>query len=178
MELWLVGWLVGWVWYAISMPTNRRATLEKGKAMSYSKYERPRGAVGYPLDSDKLTQAILSKYDMQEWHTVKPLSSVLVYGKDRRWAIVNTEGVGREAKDYDDTSLVDFVLERPADKPGSSFISGDAVGLTWNEVEQCRVPDAEVVDLADFIRTFGYRLDNNHSLWYHFTEAFSELETV
>ena len=35
MELWLVGgWLVGWVWYAISMPTNRRATLEKGKTMT------------------------------------------------------------------------------------------------------------------------------------------------
>ena len=146
--------------------------------MHFSKDERPRGAVGYPLDSDKLTQAILSKYDMQEWHTVRPLDSVLVYGTDKRWAVVNDEGVGREAKDYDDTSTVYFRLERPADKPNSGFISSDAIELTWNEVEQCRVPDAEVVDLADFIRAFGYRLHRNHQIWYHFTEAFSELETV
>jgi len=146
--------------------------------MHFSKDERPRGAVGYPLDSDKLTQVILSKYDMKEWHTVKPLTSVLVYGKDKQWAIVNTEGVGREAEDYDDESPVDFMLERPGDKSTSKYISGDCIGLTWNEVEQCRVPDAELVDLADFIREFGYRLHHNHQLWYSFTQAFSELETV
>jgi len=162
----------------MSCPRCGGCTLEKGKAMHFSKDERPRGAVGYPLDRDKLAQVIVDKYEMREWHTCKPLSSVLVYGKDKRWAIVNDEGVGREAEDYDATSNVDFILERPGDKPGQSFINGDVIGLTWNEVEQCRIPDAEVVDLADFIRAFGYRLHHNHSLWYTFTQAFSELETV
>ena len=160
------------------MPTNWRATLEKGKAMHFSKDERPRGAVGYPLDSDKLAQVILSKYDMREWHTVRPLDSVLVYGKGKRWAVVNYEGVGIGAEDYDATSVVDFSLERPGDSDNSKFIWGDSIELTWNEVEQCRVPNAEVVDLADFIRAFGYRLHRNHQIWYHFTQAFSELETV
>jgi len=140
--------------------------------------DRQRGAFGYPLDSDKLAQAILDKYDMGEWHTVRPMTSVLVYGKDKRWAIVNAEGVGVEAEDYDSESVVYFLLSRPGNKEGSSVGTGDAIELTWNEVEQCRVPDAEVVDLADFIRTFGARLERNHYLWYRFTEAFSELETV
>ena len=142
------------------------------------KDERPRGAVGYPLDSAKLTQVILSHYDMGKWHTVRPLESVLVYGTDKRWAIVNTEGVGREAEDYDAMSFVDFTLARPGNSDNSQFISSDGIELTFNEVEQCRVPDAEVVDLADFIRTFGARLDNNHYLWYRFADAFSELATV
>tara|TARA_R110000822_G_C15234936_1_gene485730 strand:+ start:79 stop:519 length:441 start_codon:yes stop_codon:yes gene_type:complete len=146
--------------------------------MYHSKDERPRGAVGYPLDSDKLAQVILTKYDMREWHTVKPLTSVLVYGTDKSWAIVNTEGVGREAEDYDTHSVVDFSLERPGNSDTSKFISGDSIELTWNEVEQCRVPNAEIVDLADFIRAFGYRLHRNHQIWYRFTQAFSELETV
>jgi hypothetical protein len=140
--------------------------------------ERKRGAFGYPLDTDKLARVILEHYDMGRWHTVKPWESVLVYGSNKRWAIVNTEGVGIEAEDYDAKSFVDFTLERPGDTETSKWISNDAIELTWNEVEQCRVPDAEVVDLADFIRTFGYRLERNHQIWYQFTQAFSELETV
>jgi hypothetical protein len=61
---------------------------------------------------------------------------VLVYGKDKRWAIVNTEGVGIEAEDYDANSFVDFSLERPGASETSKYISGDAIELTWNEVEQ------------------------------------------
>jgi hypothetical protein len=135
--------------------------------------DRERGAIGYLLDSDKLARVILNKYDMREWHTVTPYRSVLVYGQDRQWGIVNEEGVGTVAPDYDGTSVIYFGLSRPSDKSKTSqYISGDAIEVTWQQIDHCRT--GEPIDLADFIRTFGWRLDNNHSIWYGFADKMLE----
>lgn len=136
---------------------------------------RERRALGYLLDSDKLARVILDKYDMGKWHTVKPYASALVYGDGQQWAIVNDEGVGSVAADFDSKSVVYFGLSRPGDKPGvSRYISGDSIELTWQQIDYCRT--GEPVDLADFIRTFGARLENNHAIWYRFADK--DLATV
>jgi len=142
--------------------------------------ERKRGAYGYPLSQEKLIQVILDNYEMGKWHEVRPYEAVLVYGKGQEWSVVNTEGVGVEAKNYDDTVVVWFGLSRPAEGQDGviAWHSGDSIELTFNQVEQCRDPQGQEIDLADFIRTFGERLERNHRLWWSFCQAFDEIELV
>ena len=122
--------------------------------------DRPRGAMGYPLDSEKLKlklrEAINPDTPIDQWHA---LTAVLVYGDDKSWAVVNTEGVGSYADDYDGGADVWF-----------SYAHGrlDCEKLSFTDVQDALTVNAAPVDLADFIRTFGARLDNNHALWFNF----------
>lgn len=121
---------------------------------------RPRGAFGYPLDSavlaQKLRQVVNPDTPLDNWHALK---SVLVYGDGKSWAVVNTEGVGAYADDYDGQADVWFV-----------YAHGrlDCDKLSFTDVHDALVAGAAPVDLADFIRVFGDRLDSNHALWFNF----------
>ena len=142
-------------------------TLEKGKAMT-SNY-RERGAIGYVLDTDKLTEVmrqVTGTDNARPWG--RP---VLVYGQDKSWAVVNTEGVGGKADDYDTPARVWWERELGEDL-FEAWINDDLV--PFNDIQKC-VTD-EQVDLADHIRTFGARLDNNHAIWYEFADT--DLATV
>lgn len=131
---------------------------------------RQRGALGYVLDTDKLT-AVLRRVTgidtAQAWG-----NPVLVYGEDKSWAVVNTEGVGGKADDYDSPARVWFDRVTP-----EGYISAQLEDelVPFDDIESC-VYTNEPVDLADHIRTFGSRLDNNHAIWYGFADK--DLATV
>jgi len=148
-------------------PPTGGHTLEKGKAMTRN--DRQRGATGYVLDTDKLT-AVLRRVtgieNAKAWG-----NPVLVYGEGKSWAVVNTEGVGGKADDYDTPARVWWDRDR-GDDYFDARLSDDVV--PFNDIQEC-VTD-ELVDLADHIRTFGARLDNNHAIWYGFADK--DLATV
>lgn len=53
------------------------------------------------------------------------------------------------------------------DHMGTAYIicqEGVGHAIMAADVDQC-TPDGPPVDLADFIRTFGHRLDENHYMW-------------
>ena len=130
--------------------------------------DRERGATGYVLDSNKLAQAIRDavKPDASA-DDFPPLQSVLVFGEGTKWAIVNYEGVGNFADDYDAKPHAYYCY-----KGGFQI---ESVPLTWDVVTECRDMTEPPVDLADFIRTFGDRLDNNHAIWYRFADKESAM---
>ena len=124
---------------------------------------RNRGAIGYVLDSNKLAKALRDIINPAvEAEKFEPLQSVLVFGEGTQWAVVNYEGVGGIATDYDEEARVYFTYDQ-------GFLI-DSEKLPWNIVTECRDMTEQPVDLADFIRTFGARLDNNHAIWYRFSD--------
>ena len=126
--------------------------------------KRERGALGYVLDKDKLTEALrrVTGIDTaQAWG-----NPVLVYGEDKSWAVVNTEGVGGKADDYDTPARVWFDRVTPE---GYISVQLEDELVPFNDIQEC-VTD-EQVDLADHIREFGARLDNNHAIWYEFADT-------
>jgi hypothetical protein len=160
-----------------TMPTNRRATLEKGKAMRSN--NRQRGALGYLLDSDKLTKHIRFATGSKHWdYDIEPYTAALVYGEGTSWAVVNDEGVGDSADDYDGTVTINYGLSKEPDESDDPNVIRvfnifvQEVKLPWSVIDQCRT--GEPIDLADHIRTFGYRLDNNHAIWYRFSDKVLE----
>lgn len=155
--------------YAMLVPCPRcgGCTLEKGKAMRGN--DRDRGATGYVLDTDKLTAVLRQMTDIdnaQAWG-----NPVLVYGEGKSWAVVNTEGVGGKADDYDTPARVWWDRDL-GDDYFAGYLNDDLV--SFNDIQKC-VTD-ELVDLADHIRIFGDRLDNNHAIWYGFADK--DLATV
>ena len=148
-------------------PRGGGCTLEKGKAMRSN--NRQRGALGYLLDSDKLAKHIRFATGSKFWEwEIEPYKAALVYGEGKSWAVVNTEGVGDEADDYDQSVVVNFGLSR-----GDEFhMIIQEVKLPWSVIDQCRT--GEPIDLADHIRAFGYRLHNNHAIWYRFSDKVLE----
>jgi hypothetical protein len=165
------------LWYVNYMPTNRRATLEKGKAMRSN--NRQRGALGYLLDSDKLTKHIRFATGSKHWdYDIEPYTAALVYGEGTSWAVVNDEGVGDSADDYDGTVTINYGLSKEPDESDDPNVIRvfnifvQEVKLPWSVIDQCRT--GEPIDLADHIRTFGARLDNNHAIWYRFSDKVLE----
>ena len=126
--------------------------------------ERKRGATGYVLDTDKLTKVLrqLTGVDnAQAWG-----NPVLVYGEDgSSWGVVNTEGVGGEAGNYDKPARV-WWDRATAEGYFDARLCSDLV--SFNDIQSCVT--GESVDLADHIRTFGARLENNYYIWYEFAD--------
>lgn len=156
------------------MPTKTAGPLEKGKAMT--RYNRQRGALGYLLDTNKLAQAIREVLGSKDWEwDIEPYKAALVYGEGTKWAVVNDEGVGSRADDYDQTVTINYGLSKESDENENArtiniFIQ--TVELPWSVIDQCRT--GEPIDLADHVRTFGHRLDNNHAIWYRFSDKVLE----
>jgi hypothetical protein len=130
--------------------------------------DRSKGLLVHRLDSEKLLELGLNilrlQYgDLDQTASVEPL--VLVKTKDQsvwsvdpqpRLAVICGEGVGWQEDEKN--GLVTFWVD--FGHYGSHAL---AVKVHPRVIEAC-VTD-ETVDLADFIRTFGARLDSNFYTW-------------
>lgn len=128
--------------------------------------ERTRGYIGYKLDSAKILERArdiqVATYDMDpvkymEDHSVEDLILVMInepdaYGSAKH-AVICGEGVGWIQDSYR-TCLV----------PVSIGWSGDSRVYLGVDVLKSFLT-GETVDLADFVRVFGDRLESNLSLW-------------
>jgi hypothetical protein len=143
--------------------------LLREKEETMTRNNRERGATGYVLDTDKLTKAlrrITGVENAQAWG-----NPVLVYGEGESWAVVNTEGVGGVADNYDKPARVWWDRDL-GDGYFDARLGDDLV--PFNDIQSCVT--GESADLADHVRTFGARLDNNHAIWYEFADK--DLATV
>lgn len=124
---------------------------------------RPKGALCYPLSTFELAGIIQAELDRQgntPNGTIHPDHYALVYGPGRSWGLVMTEGVGVTAEDYDQEVSVWYSI--------GEYGPVCEVKLPFNIIQGAL--DGTNMDLADFIRVFGDRLDSNHYTWYDFTE--------
>jgi hypothetical protein len=101
------------------------------------------------IDNDKLTKLLTSKRGSDI-----DAESMVVVNTPKGLATVCHEGVGWWKND-DNLHLVGGYV-------GYSDIT---YYITEDELLSCL--SGEMVDLASFINTFGDRLENNYSLWYH-----------
>ena len=76
-------------------------------------------------------------------------------------AVVCTEGVGWVTDEY---WRVEIPLRQESENSGWISIGGSSVELSAALLLRC-VSD-EQVDLAEFIRTFGSRLETNYAIWH------------
>jgi hypothetical protein len=116
------------------------------------------------LDLTKQMAAALAKY--QEAH---PDSDVTKAESEKGWALATApdgtdylvceEGVGYPLHDTDNTFDVWFSSEH-------SFQMLPAMTLTLTADEVKALATGEVVDLADHVRVFGGRLEDNFWLWH------------
>jgi len=135
---------------------------------------RPKGAMGSLLDVDKLG-SLVRRLSGDDRAVACFGRYVVVYGKGQKWAVVNTEGVGVEAADYDSPSVVWWRVEYEpeTDENGRTFqrmdMAAKEVNVSINDIHECVT--GESIDLADHVRIFGDRLDVNHDDWWWFVKA-------
>jgi hypothetical protein len=128
--------------------------------------ERSRGVELHLLDRDKMTERLLAIVSLQHGADAAELpyraASNLAIVRDttastlaeRQFIVICTEGVSRKP---DERGLVAIDLERDFMFATYGRIS---VGLLWDEMRSGRT-----VDLADHVRSFGDRLEDN--FWLH-----------
>lgn len=102
------------------------------------------------LDSDKVVELIKSRRESDEHIEAEPF---VVVNTPKGLATICSEGVGWWKND-DGKYLVGFYVG----------YSNPSYYMTEDELLSCL--SSEQVDLADFIRSFGARLENNFDLWY------------
>lgn len=112
------------------------------------------------LDPRRLAEVIADAL-VEQGHTsvnpaeIEPLDSVLLLSQSGdKFALINDEGVGGYEHDGVISAWYCF-------KGGYSYASIDVPALDLEAIDEHH----EKVDLADFIRVFGDRLDTNHDLW-------------
>ena len=103
------------------------------------------------LDSDKVVELIKSRRETDEHIEAEPF---VVVNTPKGLATICSEGVGWWKND-DDKYLVGFYVG----------YSNPSHYMTEDELLSC--VSSEKVDLADFIRSFGGRLEANFDLWYN-----------
>jgi hypothetical protein len=130
--------------------------------------ERSKGTLVRRLDSDKLLEigvAILNQQFGHDFMTekgihVEPLVLVALDEQggwgEPRLATIGTEGVGWQESEKD--GLVPFYVEYGYGGSGCHKVS-----VHPRVIKECLTD--EVVDLSEFIRTFGSRLDSNFYTW-------------
>jgi hypothetical protein len=125
---------------------------------------RTQGYIGQIVDGKKLADIANEIYDLQysggaAGCTVDNLLLVVLeetnsYG-DPKYALICSEGVGWEQDTYG-------CLEVPTNIGPMGLWNG-RVFISVETVKECLTE--EEVDIADYIRVFGHRLDSNCSLW-------------
>jgi hypothetical protein len=125
---------------------------------------RTQGYIGQIVDGKKLANIANEIYDLQysggaAGCTVDNLLLIVLEEKnvfgDPKYALVCTEGVGWEQDTYG-------CLEVPTNIGPMGLWNG-RVFISVETVKECLTE--EEVDIADYIRVFGHRLDSNCSLW-------------
>ena len=127
-----------------------------------SRPERIRGTVVHLLDPEKTTKFLQTKLDNPE---IKSAPMVVVNG-NKGIATICGEGVGW------------FVDEKgllPIDYHVGQFGSGY---LDITPEELMPLISDKTIDLADFVRTFGDRLENNFYLWVNYTNGYDQSMSV
>jgi hypothetical protein len=136
--------------------------------------DRVKGYMAAELDSDKLVALAKRYYEVVygmteedfKGYSVEPLVLVLinkpdVYG-DAKFAIICGEGVGWEDDSYN-------LLTIPV---SVGFASEGKVELSVDVVQSCL--KGTYIDLADFVRVFGDRLETNLRIWQNATEGIDQ----
>ena len=134
---------------------------------THTRNERGRitGINGFKLDNDKLADAIADEL-VRTGETsvnrakIEPMDAVLLHSESyKTFAVINDEGVG--AYEHEDHVTVWFTYGKDG-----MFIHDVPVPSS----DLIEAVTAESVDLAEFIRVFGDRLDTNHDIWasWHF----------
>ena len=119
-------------------------------------YDRPSFMVTL-LDRDKTTAFIRNKFD-NDRYVAEPM--VVINGR-KGLATVCTEGVGWYKDDSGYTILFDDI---------------NYIGM-WTEIsdeELASLISDEQTDLAEFVRMFGDRLENNFYIWYRYGHTFDQ----
>lgn len=126
--------------------------------------ERSKGYIGQIVDGKKLAVIANDIYRLQYSNdfsecTVDNLLLITLEEKnvfgDPKYALVCSEGVGWEQDTYG-------CLEVPTNVGAMGLWNG-RVFISVDTVKECLTDQTE--DIADYIRVFGDRLDNNCSLW-------------
>ena len=126
--------------------------------------ERSKGYIGQIVDGKKLAVIANGIYNLQYSSdfsecTVDGLLFVTLDEKnvfgDNKYALVCSEGVGWEQDTYG-------CLEVPTNIGQMGMWNG-RVFISVDTVKECLTD--QTVDIADYIRVFGDRLDSNCSLW-------------
>lgn len=133
---------------------------------------RPRGATGRVLDFTKHEADALAYANEHRDPTTEPYTHarvdqppyVLAVAADGSEWLIGEEGVGWALVEEDNEFGV-FLSRRTADGTSFSMFPQVQVSLTRDEVLASATD--EYVDLADHIRVFGQRLDDNHRTWFH-----------
>ena len=128
--------------------------------------ERPRGAMVTTIETDVLSsivrRALVVTHGLSE-EQVQPIKVwkqyLATHWDDEKGyevvSLINEEGVGYTS---DEMGRVTVLYH------SNEFGASGWIDIHRRVVEKCLTK--EVVDLADVIRTFGDRLENNHYLWY------------
>jgi hypothetical protein len=134
--------------------------------------DRQRGLMLRKIDRDALCATALrhlrAMYPETEWVSVRPEWDYVVgtSPQDGKVYVICTEGVGWEVAFA--TPFIPFfstVWKDPnGEEVGGGWGFNTPVYLSPLEVE--RITSEEEVDLADFVRSFGDRLEANFSLWH------------
>lgn len=103
---------------------------------------RPRGATGLRLNREKLTELVGRELAYAD--------NVLIKVSEG-YAVVNTEGVGMAERDR---------------TVGVYCLGAFEYVIVHVDVDELAQLTEDEVDLADFIRTFGGRLNANHYTWF------------
>jgi len=124
---------------------------------------RTKGYVGSRVSGKKLADIANKLYSVQYGDastcTVDDFLFVELKKKDAfgnpRYAIVCDEGVGWEQDEYG-------TIPVPTNNGRMSHFSG-RVHISVDVIKECLTD--ELIDIAEFVRVFGDRLDNNVALW-------------
>jgi hypothetical protein len=126
--------------------------------------ERTKGYEGKLINGKRLAEIANAIYKLQYDEDVNAcevddlllveLEEKNVFG-DPKYALICSEGVGWEQDDYG-------CLEVPTNVGAMGLWNG-RVFISVDNVKSCMTNS--VADVADYIRVFGDRLDNNCSLW-------------
>ena len=128
--------------------------------------ERKKGYIGQVVSGEKL--AVLAKQIYAIQYTPESIDSEVTVTDlllielekkdswgDSRYAIVCDEGVGWEQQDR-------YLINIPTNVGHVGLYNG-SVDLSVDVIKSCL--SGETADIADFVRTFGARLDNNVWTW-------------
>jgi len=139
-----------------------------------SREARKQGYVGQVVDGAKLAEIANSIYALQYGNDFKNCTVdnfLFITLKDRtdfgdnRYALVCTEGVGWEQNEYGAIAI-------PTNLGQMGLYNGEVV-IGINVIKDCLTD--KVMDISEYIRSFGSRLDSNCYTWQNLMSVPSDM---
>lgn len=131
--------------------------------------DRKRGIVLHRLDWDALSKAavrhLTAAFPEAEWVKARPeWEYVIAETTDGETYVICSEGVGWKVTYSEPFTMYVAPSWREGRKTVGGMTAETPVFLYLNEVR--KMISTDTVDLADFVREFGSRLENNFWLWH------------